>query len=329
MFSEIRFWIKVLSFMIVFLFFYFIQSNEVKKKLNNYPNINILNKANNIIPYEIENIKQNSYKLLPKKKNHKKKITYKELKEIVRKILKFHWAGLKYSGKLYVKLCNFDISVCRKIKFENINVEKKIKYLAIIQFVIKSLDDNLIYSWNNFKNAIKLIIINWTSNRRWYASHHTIYLNVGNIETNKEFFNVLTHELGHIFDLWILNWHNKIKSRVFTEFSQPMFSIDDPSLEFYEISWLSEKVRKWWQSVKDFVSGYWMTDPFEDFAESFNAYLNHYYYFKYLSYNNYILSMKFDFFDRYFKGFHFFDDKYNLWIVKVKPGRRPWDSTLM
>jgi hypothetical protein len=72
-----------------------------------------------------------------------------------------------------------------------------------------------------------------------------------------------------------------------------------------------------------------MTDPFEDFAESFNAYMNHFLYFKYLALNNYVLKMKFDFIDRYFNGFHFFDDKENLEKIKQKPTWRPWDSTLM
>ena len=144
-----------------------------------------------------------------------------------------------------------------------------------------------------------------------------------------EFLNVLTHELGHIFDLWILNWISKAKSTKYTEFWQVIFSKDDPSLNFYFISWLWEHTRRAGMTSKEFVSWYGMTDPFEDFAESFNAYMNHYLYFKYLALNNYVLKMKFDFIDRYFNGFHFFDDKEHFEKVKQKPTWRPWDSTLM
>jgi hypothetical protein len=72
-----------------------------------------------------------------------------------------------------------------------------------------------------------------------------------------------------------------------------------------------------------------MTDPFEDFAESFNMYMNHYLYFKYLSLNNLTLQQKFDFIDSLMNGFHFFDDKPALAKVKSVPSRRPRDSTIM
>jgi len=345
-FKSLRFWIKVFSFLIVFLFFYFINFEENNNKNNYFSDYkNYLDKANNILPENFINkkIRQLSWhkdiKIQFKEKNNNlkisvkriktEKLSYEELKKIVGRILNFHSSSLKYSWKLYFKICNFNKIVCRKVKFENISYQKKIQYLAIIQFVIASLDKNLLYHKNNFKKTIKMIFIDWNNMRRWYASHHIVYLNVGNVKNNKEFFNVLIHELWHIFDLWVLNWSSKLKSRLYTEFSDSVFSVDDPSIEFYKISWISEKIRRWWQSVRDFVSGYGMTDPFEDFAETFNVYMNHYLYFKYLAYNNYILQLKFDFIDRYFNGFHFFDDKNSLKKVKLNPSRRPWDSTIM
>lgn len=52
------------------------------------------------------------------------------------------------------------------------------------------------------------------------------------------------------------------------------FSLDDPSLEYYRYSRESETTRTATSEKSDFCSGYGMTNPFEDFAECHNLYLN-------------------------------------------------------
>jgi hypothetical protein len=44
------------------------------------------------------------------------------------------------------------------------------------------------------------------------------------------------------------------KDKNFTEFEKSKFAIDDPSLEFYKISWNGEKVRKSKSKPEDFCS---------------------------------------------------------------------------
>lgn len=84
----------------------------------------------------------------------------------------------------------------------------------------------------------------------------------------------MTHEFGHIVDLGVLNGISKIQNGNYTEFGKVKFAIDDPSLEYYKYSRTSESIRNQSAKKKDFCSGYGMTNPFEDFAECHNLYLN-------------------------------------------------------
>lgn len=77
--------------------------------------------------------------------------------------------------------------------------------------------------------------------------------------TNSEFLSVSIHEFGHYLDIYYLE--KKL--------------IKDLSDYFYNISWESTKVLKAWQLQEDFVSGYAMTNKYEDFAESFIYYILH------------------------------------------------------
>jgi hypothetical protein len=69
-------------------------------------------------------------------------------------------------------------------------------------------------------------------------------MNLGGMKYDDEFWQVFTHEAGHIMDLGALQGKSKTKSTVFTEFGKKNFAIDDPSLEYYKYSRQSETVRK-------------------------------------------------------------------------------------
>ncbi len=94
---------------------------------------------------------------------------------------------------------------------------------------------------------------------RWKMKNKKVKLFWPEEMSKEELFTVFTHELWHYIDLYFLintlSW--------------------DKSLDFYKISWDSTKVMKKWQDNKDFVSGYAMTNKYEDFAESFIYYVLH------------------------------------------------------
>lgn len=130
--------------------------------------------------------------------------------------------------------------------------------------------------------------------RRWYATHETIVINTYNLDA-LEFYEVLVHELGHIIDLGLLKWNSRKLDPDYTEFQKKVFAIDDPSLKYYQISRENEWLKKRNIQTKDFCSRYGSSDPFEDFAECFNLYINHNSYFKALSNSNAILQEKYNF----------------------------------
>ena len=74
---------------------------------------------------------------------------------------------------------------------------------------------------------------------------------------DRELINVFIHELAHYLDIYYL------QKKVF----------QDPSENFYKISWENTHNIIGWQKIDDFVSGYAMTNKYEDFAESLAYYI--------------------------------------------------------
>jgi hypothetical protein len=144
--------------------------------------------------------------------------------------------------------------------------------------------------------SLQTVTINKTGgNRRWWATWHTIVMNVEKIQTFPEFFDVFTHELGHVVDLGVLQWISRWQNQAFTEFWRVVFAADDPSIDYYTLSRRNESTRLASSRSEDFCSWYAMTNPFEDFAECFNLYMNHNAYFRSIAQNNQILTQKYNF----------------------------------
>ncbi len=106
---------------------------------------------------------------------------------------------------------------------------------------------------------------------RGLAGGGLMYLRAVNIST-EEFVSVMVHEMGHNVDSVYLDSELKTNPSGFVDGSQPVYT-DDLSVEFYQISWASNTVQKSSATQSDFVSGYAMSDPFEDFSEHYNAYI--------------------------------------------------------
>ena len=96
-----------------------------------------------------------------------------------------------------------------------------------------------------------------------------------------EYLSVAIHELAHFIDIYFLE--KKV--------------IQDLSDKFYDISWEQTKVVKPGQVQADFVSGYAMTNKYEDFAESFTYYVLHNDDFLRKTLESTVMSKKYDFFN--------------------------------
>lgn len=99
-----------------------------------------------------------------------------------------------------------------------------------------------------------------------------------------EMLSVFVHEFWHYVDLYYL---------------LKQVGGDDTSKYFYSVSWENPKILKEGMKKDDFVSGYAMTNQYEDFAESFTYYVFQNDEFKNKSLNSPILFNKYTFFSEY------------------------------
>lgn len=119
------------------------------------------------------------------------------------------------------------------------------------------------FLWNkkiNSKiNEITIEINKDIYDTRWKMKNKSLKLFWVLEMTQSEFLSVSIHEFAHYLDIYYL---------------EKKF-LKDLSDYFYNVSWESTKILKAWQKEKDFVSGYAMTNKYEDFAESFTYYVLH------------------------------------------------------
>ena len=224
-------------------------------------------------------------------------------------------------------VCN-TVDMCNKIEFNgNFNDTEKYTYTKIITKIVQFIDNNSNEN-QQMQDVISTININkGNGNRRWYATHDTVILNLWSVQSTKEFINLSTHELGHITDLGYIQWSSPKMDKNYTEFGKAVFGIDDLSLWFYKLSRDKETIRKATAKKKNFCSGYWMSDPFEDFAECFNLYINHNSFFKQLGKTDTILKNKYNFIASIFNWGYISSNSQDLMLIKDNTSRRPRDST--
>ncbi len=149
------------------------------------------------------------------------------------------------------------------------------------------------------------------NSRRGSATTKYVKINTARIATPEEFWQVLTHELGHTIDFTVITGYARQKNTTYTEFGHAKWPIDDPSIDYYRISRINESTRRSSAGFTDFVSGYGMRGMYEDLAEFNNMRLNHHSYLRTLVRNNPVLEEKYDFFaDLY--GRKYFSDSYPL-----------------
>lgn len=223
-------------------------------------------------------------------------------------------------------LCQQKPSYCQKITYSgDLSDLDKFEYTTQYFTILSFLDQNKKFGIP-VESALKTFIINsQKGKRRWGATASRITINLDSMGEKSEYRGVLTHEFGHIVDLGSLQWSQKIKNPDFTEFGKPKFSVDDPSLEYYRFSRNSETIRKNIAQKKDFCSGYGMSNPFEDFAECHNLYLNNAHLFRQMAQESNIMKNKYNFFANLFANAKLQDNGAKLLYAQ----RRPRDTTVI
>ncbi len=204
--------------------------------------------------------------------------------------------------KKYTDMCRVFWSFCQVVNWDwSFSFQEHYYYQGLFISLSRYLDKTVQYSPHFSQNLSRITFYKDNTWRRWWADHTKVRINTKIIPTNREFWEVLSHEAGHIIDFSSMRWWvTPALDPAYTEFGRPQFYVDDPSLEFYRLSRKNEFVRHADASYKDFVSWYAMEDPFEDLAETFNMYINHYDLFIRMTSTSDILKKKFSFVERLF-----------------------------
>lgn len=160
--------------------------------------------------------------------------------------------------------------------------------------------------------------------RRGLGGGSTIILRCSDV-TDKELVSVLVHEMGHIVDTGLETGTAESGKSEFMDGSIPVYK-DDKSLRFYRISWQNESTLKESSDKTNFVTGYAMSDPFEDFAETYNYYILHGQQFKQMAKYDKTLRRKYIYMKYFVFGGQEFDyDPYTATSAE----QRNYDSTLL
>lgn len=144
------------------------------------------------------------------------------------------------------------------------------------------------------RESLKHFYVNYGKHpaNRGLGGESTIII-IGTV-SEREFMALLIHECGHVHDLGSLRGTREAGLTNFRDGNTPIYA-NDPSMDFYQISWLSPTANHTDTKDDHFVSGYAASDPFEDFAEAFAFYALHQKEFKRLAEKNLVLRAKYEF----------------------------------
>ncbi len=241
------------------------------------------------------------------------------------------WADDPFWLTMKERVCQNNQEYCQKIQYiGEWSHKQQYTYTALSVFFMAAIDNKIVLD-NSLKETLTTLELRQSEGRaRWLASHDKVYIHVPMIKSAKEFAKVLTHELWHTVDLGLIQGkNNSAFDPLFTEFGKLAFRIDDPSLAYYALSWDGETVRKSAGGEQNFCSWYGASNPFEDFAECFNAYLNHHQYMYVLAQSDPIINKKYQFFANLFDGDYIYSSSRDVATARtyIKTQKRPWDTT--
>jgi len=173
-------------------------------------------------------------------------------------------------------------------------------------------------------NHLKDLTLYFSDGRRGLAGGSTLILRCSDI-SDKELTSVLVHEMGHIVDTGLYTGDSRFDKSEFVDGDIPVYK-NDLSLRFYRIDWENSENLKDSAKKEDFVTGYAMTDPFEDFAETYNFYILHGAQFKEMAKKNRKLQRKYLFMKYFiFRGQVFNNDPY----TEIAYDMRQYDATMI
>ena len=223
------------------------------------------------------------------------------------------WETLKPSGKYGME------SGVHYASSVNIEGSAEIEDVSACMEVVSDVLDAL--PRNHSESVENLSLIFDTDAKRGQGGGNTVKIRCAGI-SEEELAAVLIHEIGHTVDTGLIDSYEGDVS-AFTDGLRAVYS-GDLSVDFYEISWTGNGSFREETNGYSFVSEYAMTDPFEDFAESYLYYVLHGESFRRLALLNEQLDAKYAFLRDYvFEGVEYSGiDGYEAPLFD-----RPYDAT--
>jgi hypothetical protein len=177
---------------------------------------------------------------------------------------------------------------------------------------------------DDHREQLAHLTLYFADGRRGLGGGSTIILRCSDV-SDKEIISVLVHEMGHVVDTGLYTGDSSYGKSEFMDGSLSIYN-NDLSLRFYSINWEDDKTLKDGAKESNFVSEYAMTDPFEDFSETYNFYILHGDQFREMAEFDRSLMRKYLFMKYYiFKGQEYSNDPYTT----AEPFERIYDSTTL
>lgn len=164
-------------------------------------------------------------------------------------------------------------------EFDNLPFEHK--FINVLQSDTKIINHkkSLLYqTWSKIpekhRDSILYLVVSEDENTsRGIGGQNTVMLHIGKLR-DEELMSVWVHEIGHVVDTGLYRGTQPSSPTNFMDGNSTVLQ-NDISNVFYSISWESTTKKKKGVTSLDFVSGYAMSDPFEDFAESYLFFILH------------------------------------------------------
>lgn len=172
------------------------------------------------------------------------------------------------------------------------------------------------------RNIIKKFFVTYNKDlkSRGYAGASTLI--VQSLPDKKEEFGIFVHEASHVLDLGCLTGSPESGESAFRDGGTVMYN-NDPSVEFYSISWMKENIQAVGSERSDFVTGYAASNAFEDLSESVTYYVLDHAAFTKRARTNAALAQKLAWLEKYvFSGDIRVATATTEWNGKI-----PWDAT--
>lgn len=188
------------------------------------------------------------------------------------------------------------------------------KYQELYKEQVEAIHQLMSVLPTQFTQELK-IILDYGDAYRALGGSNFVIIGANKVKTMDEFVALLAHEIGHC----VHDQLNPKEQKLPSHYS----GVDNtsPALAFYNISWEKEGQARTGEEL-EFISEYAQTNHYEDFAETFGAYIVMGPEFRVMVEENGVMAQKYAYMKNLFEG-----KEFEGVLGEVDLEDRPWDMT--